>query len=148
VSCRAVLSKDYAYQLGRTHAAGQGGFHLARNSAACLRPVDAAVWSSIALAFSGAAGDARASVAGHVRAGSHSRACGAGEDAGQRIIIPRRNGVELVVVAAGATDGKARKARVVTSICSSTMSILQLGFRGLEQELRSQHRKPVAMSCS
>ena len=65
----------------------------------------------------------------------------AGEDAGQRIIIPRRNGVELVVVAAGATDGQTEKgARRHVDLLVHDVH-LQLAFPRLEKRLRSQHEK-------
>ena len=68
--------------------------------------------------------------------------CRAGEDARQRIIIPRRNGIELVVVAAGATDGQTEKgARRHVDLFVHDVH-LQLGFARLEKELRSQHNEP------
>src|SRR5207247_534055 len=66
----------------------------------------------------------------------------AGEDAGQRIIIPCRNGIKLVVVAAGATDRQTEKgARRHIDLLVHDVH-LQLSFPRLEKELRSQHEKP------
>jgi len=63
VSCAAVLIKDYARPTRTNSRRRARRFSFARNSQRAFSLSTAAVWSSIALAFSGAARDARASVA-------------------------------------------------------------------------------------
>ena len=66
----------------------------------------------------------------------------AGEDAGQRVIIPRRDGVELVVVAAGTTHRQTEKgARGHVDLLVNDVH-LQLVCAWFEQKLRPQHQKP------